>query len=290
MHFKKKEESTVKKADICRFVDIFNLAPYKNLNKAKKETISDKTISNIWKSKTKVDDIGKQHPAPFSYFDIEKLLDIFTKPGENVIDPFVGVASTLIACGIKNRKGIGIDLNEDYVKLSKTRLSQHIFDQDNFTLICGNSLFEIPKLTENFDYAVTSPPYYAILKNKGNGVRSDGSQFRQGVQHYGDNLDDIGNQQSFEDYLSQFSSIMSLVKNKLRKNSFCSIVISDFTVNKKEKNITAYIIKALEEIGLKYRGTIVLDQDQKSIYPFGYPYDFVINHTNQYVLNFQKVS
>lgn len=45
-----------------------------------------------------------------------------SKPGDIVLDPFAG-ASTTGAVAIKNgRKFIGIDLNEDYIKISKKRL------------------------------------------------------------------------------------------------------------------------------------------------------------------------
>ena len=43
--------------------------------------------------------IEKQHPAPFSFTDVGRLIRFFTKEGQVVLDPFVGVGSTLKACG-----------------------------------------------------------------------------------------------------------------------------------------------------------------------------------------------
>jgi len=125
-----------------------------------------------------MDDIGKQHPAPFSYNDIEKLISLFTKKNMTVLDPMAGVASTLIACGHLKRKGIDIDLNKDYVSLAKKRLKK--FDVTGQKLIVGNALKKI-KTLEKIDYCVTSSPYHNILRQNGNGVRHDGSQTRQGV-------------------------------------------------------------------------------------------------------------
>ena len=42
--------------------------------------------------------IEKQHPAPYSFQDIEKLVLFFTKRGMTVLDPFGGVGSTAKAC------------------------------------------------------------------------------------------------------------------------------------------------------------------------------------------------
>ena len=51
--------------------------------------------------------IEKQHPAPFSFTDVARLVRFFTKPDDTVLDPFVGVGSTLKACALERRKGIG---------------------------------------------------------------------------------------------------------------------------------------------------------------------------------------
>jgi len=248
-----------------------------------------KYLSTVWFSKTVLDDIGKIHPAPFSYLDVKKLIEIFTRKDSVVLDPFTGVSSTLIACGMAKRKGIGIDLNEDYIKLSEKRLQKFdIFDGQ--TLVFGDSLIELDKIKNaTIDYCVTSPPYHNILRNSGGGVRSDESQFRQGVKYYSEKSNDLGNQKSYTEYLDFFKKIMKKTYKKLRRGSYCSVVISDFTVDKHEANASGDIIDALEKIGFVYKETIILVQNQKALYPFGYPYAFVINHIHQNVLNFQKL-
>ena len=241
--------------------------------------------SSTWLSKTQMDDIGKQHPAPFSYDDIEKLISLFTKKNMTVLDPMVGVASTLIACGNKKRKGIGIDLNRNYIDLGKRRLKK--FGITGQKLIAGDALKKIKKLGK-IDYCVTSPPYHDILRKSGNGVRHDGSQTRQGVKYYSEMKKDVGNQKSYNDYLSLLKEIMKEVFGRLRDGKYCSMVVSDFTVNKKETDASGDVIKLMQDIGYIFKGKIILIQNQKSIYPFGYPYDYVVNHTNQFILNFKK--
>src|SRR3989344_2466970 len=42
--------------------------------------------------------IEKQHPAPYSYQDVARLIKFFTKENQLVLDPFLGIGSTLKAC------------------------------------------------------------------------------------------------------------------------------------------------------------------------------------------------
>lgn len=256
-------------------------------------------------SKTKTDPIGKIHPATFSYIDVEYLIKQFIGKNKNkiIFDPFLGVASTIIASHLTGNIGIGIELNTEYIELSEKRLQQmninnYItvlnneiieFRDKNHYLIEGDSINRInQKDIPMFDYCITSPPYHNILRNNGNGVRSDNSQFRQGVEYYSELENDLGNLNSFEKYLELLSKVMTATFNKLKNNGYCSIVISDFTVDKREMDVSGAIVQLMCDIGYEYIGTIILFQPHKVIYPFGYPYKFVLNHVNQFILNFRK--
>ena len=50
----------------------------------------------------------------------------------------------------------------------------------------------------------------------------------------------------------------------------------------------ADIVKLMQDIGFNFVGTIILLQDNKPLYPFGYPYKFKINHMHQNIINFIK--
>ncbi|MFZ3077747.1 MAG: DNA methyltransferase [Candidatus Aenigmatarchaeota archaeon] len=245
-------------------------------------------LKSVWVSEKCAEDKDAfQHPAPFLIKDIQKLVKLFTKKGMVVLDPFMGSGTTLMASSLEGRKSIGIDLVKKYTKLSERRLKK--IRTNGYKIIHGDSLKEIPKLKTKIDYCVTSPPYHNILRNKGMGIRADGSQRRQGVKYYSEDPEDVGNQKDYESFVKLFGKIMKEVYVKLNKNKYCSIIISDFTVNKKETNAHGDIIFLMQKIGFEFNGTIVLSQNSKPLYPFGYPYAYKINHHHQYILNFRKV-
>jgi len=252
-----------------------------------------KSTKSYWISEKCVDDkIALKHPAPFMVKDIIKLVSFFTKKKQIVLDPFNGTGTTLLACCRTGRKGIGIDLNKTYNDLAKKRLKDQPNNKDQ-KIIFGNSLNKIKNIDGEINYCVTSPPYHNILRNKGNGIREVKDNYRKGartgVEYYSENKNDLGNQKSYQKFLDLFEKIMKEVFFKLKNRSYTSIIISDFTVNKKEKNVQGDVVNLMLNIGFDFVGTTVLLQETKPLYPFGYPYSYVINHHHQNIINFRKV-
>ena len=198
----------------------------------------------------------------------------------------MGSGTTLVSAIKSDRYGIGIELNKDYCKLAKSRILK-LSTKSKYKIINGDALNKI-KDVDKVDYCVTSPPYHNILKNKGLGIRHDGSQRRQGIEYYSDDSNDVGNKKTYDAYLASVKKIMKRLYNKLNDKKYCTVVISDFTVNKKEVNAHGDMIRIMQDVGFRFVGNIVLVQDSKPLYPFGYPYAFKINHVHQYLLNFRK--
>jgi site-specific DNA-methyltransferase (adenine-specific) len=58
----------------------------------------------------------KIHPTQKPVKVLENLIEIFTDPGEVVIDPCAGSGSTLVAAENLGRKGYGFEIKKDFFK------------------------------------------------------------------------------------------------------------------------------------------------------------------------------
>lgn len=62
------------------------------------------------------------HPAPFPVELPRRCIKLFTFVDDIILDPFMGSGSTLLACALTGRRGIGIDIDAEYCQLAANRL------------------------------------------------------------------------------------------------------------------------------------------------------------------------
>ena len=89
-----------------------------------KELNNGKQMKDVWsgtltphKEKT----FGK-HPTQKPLYILERILLASTREGETILDPFCCSSTTGVVCKSLFRKYIGIDINEEFIELSKKRL------------------------------------------------------------------------------------------------------------------------------------------------------------------------
>lgn len=234
--------------------------------------------------------IERQHPAPFSFTDVSRLIKFFTKKDNLVLDPFLGVGSTLKACALEKRKGIGIELNPFFVKLSKQRLRNET-DGKNFKdqeIIKGDSRDQMLKIkSDTIDFVVTSPPYWNILKKIDHKVKQE-RLAKDLMKDYGNMKKDLSNISSYESFLKELMVIFKECFRVLKNGKYICVIVSDFRNKSKYHMFHADLMNRLELEGFQSKGLTILYQRHKRIFPYGYPYAFVPNIHNQFILILQK--
>ncbi len=242
--------------------------------------------------------IERQHPAPYSYQDVMRLIRFFTKTGERVIDPFLGVGSTLKACALAERRGVGIELISHWTELSRDRLLHEVGPEAlrTQTILTGDSRAmlgnkrKFPDAT--FDFAVCSPPYWKILTKKADHkVRT--VRLKHGLaKQYSEEEADLGNIDDYEGFLDEVCKVFHHCWRVLKPGRYAAIVVGDFRHGSDYIAYHADLIRRLTGPSASPKfdlhGIIILAQNHKRLYPYGYPFAYVPNLHHQYVLILRK--
>lgn len=238
--------------------------------------------------------IEKLHPAPFSFTDVSRIIRFFSKPGEKILDPFVGIGSSLKAAALEGRNGVGIELNPYFAELAVERLDGEI-DIDlelktEQTVIQGDCREVLKGLAdESFQLVVTSPPYWNILHKTDHKAQQEREDKGLATRYSEDDPKDLGNIHEYSDFLDVLEEIFGECARVLEAKKHMCIVVGDFRDKSQYRMFHADLANRLEaSTGLVLKGITILYQPHKRLFPYGYPAAYVPNLHHQYILIFRK--
>jgi len=233
----------------------------------------------------------KLHPASFPEDIVERFVLFFTKPGQWVVDPFVGSGTTLIVSKKLGRNSIGIDLYDKYVSFAKNRL---LCETENFPsksiVVKGDSrdivnihrMLELPKM----DFCITSPPYWDQLQKKSE---------RHRIRHqngydckYGDNVLDLGTISDYYTFLEQQQLIFEDLYEVMADRSYLVIITNNVYKNGRLWPLAFDTLKTLSHKWVP-KDEAIWCQNDKKLFPFGMFHSYIGNRSHQYCLVFQKM-
>ncbi len=206
-----------------------------------------------------------------------------------VLDPFMGVASTLKAAALEGRRGLGIELSPVWAELGQRRLTEEVPDATEQEIWCMDIRDALPRIeSASIDFIITSPPYWSIL-NKRPDHKVLEVRVAEGLeQNYSDDARDLGNLESYTEFLGELSDIFLQCGQKLRPGKYSAIIVSDFKHGGKFYPFHSDLYAKLDGRGLDLQGVTILHQPHKGVYPYGYPFAYVPNIHHQYVLLFRR--
>ena len=66
------------------------------------------------------------HPCSRALIHMQWLANWWSEPGENILDPFMGSGTILLAAKNCGRRATGIEIEERYCEIAAKRLSQEV--------------------------------------------------------------------------------------------------------------------------------------------------------------------
>jgi SAM-dependent methyltransferase len=267
------------------------------------------------------------HPARFPEEMVADFLRFFTKRGGWVLDPFLGSGATLVACLEEGRNGVGIELSERYAAVAAKRLDriareasqQLALPEDGragslppplcHAVIPGDALDagraefwaeQRPALEEaglrfrralpQFDFLITSPPYWRMLRTSRGGVESKHKQrVKAGLDdHYSDSPDDLGNVADYPEFVAALGRAFDAAARCLKSGGYLVAVVQNLRAPDGEVKMLAWDLARRIGRKLLFQGERIWCQNTKPLGIWGYPKVFVPNYHHHYCLVFRK--
>ena len=243
------------------------------------------------------------HGAVFPIKLAERLIKMYSKKGDAILDPFLGIGSTLIAAQNLERHCIGIELN------SKFSIIAEKWADENLGLFRDNNKYHYKIVNDDcrnlenhvrankIQLTVTSPPYAdfiqkslkdraethktSVIKHKNNST----------VKQYSQEPNDFGNL-PYKTFLEEIKTILKSNLNVTKPGGYSAWVVKDYRDTKNKIPYVPFhsdLARVGEEVGWLYQDLIVWDQTgQRRLVLLGYPSVFYTNQNCSFIVIFRK--
>ena len=166
----------------------------------------------------------------------------YTKENDIVLDPFCGSGTTMVECKLLNRKGIGIDVNENALKLARSRLQFNYKTVYEPKLIKANSTKLQKIIPDNkIDFIFAHPPYADIIK-------------------YSKDIKEDISRLNLQEFLNQMNLFSKECFRILKKDKYCAVLIGDIRKNKNVIPLGFYIMNIFIQTGFTLKEIIIKEQ------------------------------
>jgi DNA modification methylase len=235
--------------------------------------------SDLRKSK---EEMKLKHPALFPAQLVERIIECFLPPdGRIVLDPFCGLGSTVVAARNREKVGIGLDINPEYVAAARARLGM---DPGECRVLEADARALLEHVAPgSVDLVVTSPPYWDVLTRRRS---ADG----KAVRNYGERSADLGRVSDYREFLAALRGVFEQVLLALKPGAFCAVIVMDLRKGSEFYPFHSDLAAELQAAGFIWDDLIIWDrrQEYNNFRPLGYPAVFRVNKAHEYVVVFQR--
>lgn len=223
------------------------------------------------------------HPAKFPEDLIAKYVEFFTKKGGWVLDPFAGTGSTGVACAQLERNAVGIEISEQWAEIASRRSA-------NYTVI-GDSTRLQEMTLPSFDFCISSPPYWDMLRHSRGGSDSTHKDRKAGglPLHFTEDAQDLGNIEEYDSFLGALLVVYEQVLAKMRAGGYCVVFLQNIQKENQQFFPLAWeFALKMRDYGWHLCQEMIWCQRDKKLGIWGYPNTYISNVHHHYVLIFRN--
>jgi len=224
--------------------------------------------------------LRKQHGGQKPPLLCADLIKTFSKKGDTVLDPLMGVGGTLIGADLCGRKAIGIEINKKWIDIYKKVCELEDLEEfKTFHDDCKNILRKGSK--NSVDFILTDVPYWNMDKVEKTrskvAAKSNLSRF---------NRKEI---QTKQKWLDDLTEIFNLCYGVLKNRKYLAIFIGDMYRGKKYHILSADLANAIKEkTKFILKANLIWYDVSKNLHVYGQPHAFIPSMIHQNILIFRK--
>ncbi|MCD6120517.1 MAG: hypothetical protein J7K04_01610 [Spirochaetales bacterium] len=225
------------------------------------------------------------------------LIKVFTKKGERVLDPYMGVGGTLLGAAIAGRKALGIEINSKWINIYRDVC--RLEGLNEFKTISGDCKIILRDMLKDkgregeYDMVLTDVPYWNMDRVE----RSRGTYKKVGEEGHEVkrtklsvfNDEEGGTFKSKDDWLNRVKEVIDFSSGLLKRNKYILIFIGDMYYKGRYHCLSAELADKISEIeGLVWKANIVWYDVSKKLHLYGYQYSYIPSMIHQNILVFRK--
>ncbi len=236
------------------------------------------------------------HGATFPEKLAARLITMYSRKGDLVLDPFVGTGTTLEACLHTGRNGIGIELNARFCAIA--RATEPEAGRNGITVVNDDARnLQKHVRARSVQLAITSPPYADFIQRS---VADRARTHKQSllaidnnsrVAPYSDDPRDFGNL-PYDAFLRELKKLIRKLYVATAPGGYNVWVVKDGRDTRNGVPYVAFhadLARLGEACGFRVHDLIVWDQnDQRSLVLLGYPSVFYTNQNCSFLVVFRK--
>jgi hypothetical protein len=217
------------------------------------------------------------------------LLRVFTKEGQVVLDPFMGVGGTLLGASRCGRRAVGIEINPEWIGIYREVCArENLAVQEAREGDAAETLRALADRT--FDCVLTDVPYWSMDTVS----RSPGTYKRVGrpaspVRASKLSAFHSGAYRTKTEWLQRMGEAFSLAASLLRENGYLLSFIGDMYRDNQYHCLSAELAAVIARIpAMVWKASLVWYDVSKKLHLYGYQYAYIPSLIHQNILVFRK--
>lgn len=217
------------------------------------------------------------------------LICVFSKRGQRVLDPFMGVGGVLLGAALAERSAVGVEINPRWIEIYREVCRREGLPE--MPAWAGDAGSVLPRVVGPFDLVLTDVPYW----NMDVAPRSKGTYKRVAERARpapATRLTEFGRASGYPDkasWLAAMERVFRLAAARLKSGGYLLSFIGDmYTAGAYHalSNDLAGMLSGIEP--LVWQANLIWYDVSKKLHIYGYRYRFIPSLVHQNILVFRK--